>query len=69
MFEMTSQLLFLLPVLVSYFSHTEPDRLHIQIGVLISNAVASYLAPSIYDSIIRLKHLPYLPDIKRAESV
>ncbi|GMT14005.1 hypothetical protein PFISCL1PPCAC_5302, partial [Pristionchus fissidentatus] len=53
-FEMTSQLLFLLPVMI---------------GVLISVAVSSHLAPSIYDSIIRLKHLPYLPDIKRAESV
>ncbi|GMS82201.1 hypothetical protein PENTCL1PPCAC_4376, partial [Pristionchus entomophagus] len=53
-FEMTSQLLFLLPVMI---------------GVLTSNAVSSYLAPSIYDSIIRLRHLPYLPDIKRAESV
>ncbi|GMR34365.1 hypothetical protein PMAYCL1PPCAC_04560, partial [Pristionchus mayeri] len=53
-FEITNQLLFLLPVLI---------------GVLVSNAVASYLAPSLYDSIIRLKHLPYLPDIRRAESV
>ena len=36
--------------------------------MLIANAVCSYLQPSIYDSIIRIKHLPYLPDIPHTSS-
>lgn len=40
----------------------------LQIAVLISNAVASFLQPSIYDSIIRIKKLPYLPDILSSAS-
>uniref|UniRef100_A0A914XRM6 CBS domain-containing protein n=1 Tax=Panagrolaimus superbus TaxID=310955 RepID=A0A914XRM6_9BILA len=38
------------------------------IAVLIANAVSSYLQPSIYDSIIQIKHLPYLPDIPHSSS-
>jgi chloride channel 2 len=34
------------------------------IAVLISNAISSALQPSIYDSIILLKQLSYLPDLK-----
>jgi chloride channel 2 len=33
------------------------------IAVLISNAIAALLQPSIYDSIILIKKLPYLPDL------
>ncbi len=38
------------------------------IAVLISNAIASLLQPSCYDSIIMIKKLPYLPDILPASS-
>ena len=38
--------------------------LFLQIAVLISVAVASLIQPSFYDSIIQLKELPFLPDIK-----
>ncbi len=38
------------------------------IAVLISNAIASLLQPSCYDSIIMIKRLPYLPDILPASS-
>ncbi|CAD6198344.1 unnamed protein product [Caenorhabditis auriculariae] len=41
----------------------------IMIAVLISNAIASCLQPSIYDSIIRIKNLPYLPDIPHTSSL
>merc|ERR1719187_2047689 len=47
-FEMTGQITHCVPVLVA---------------VLISNAIASMLQPSCYDSIILIKKLPYLPDI------
>lgn len=40
-------------------THTVP----IMISVLIANAVASLLQPSLYDSIIMIKKLPYLPDL------
>ncbi|CTQ86468.1 Chloride channel protein [Caenorhabditis elegans] len=53
-FELTGQLCHLLPVMIA---------------VLIANAVASYLQPSIYDSIIRIKNLPYLPDIPHTTSL
>ncbi|GMT21507.1 hypothetical protein PFISCL1PPCAC_12804, partial [Pristionchus fissidentatus] len=48
MFEMTGQLLALLPVLI---------------GVIVANAVHSYFEISIIDSMIQLRKLPYLPDI------
>ncbi|XP_018021412.1 chloride channel protein 2 [Hyalella azteca] len=47
-FELTGQITHLLPVMIA---------------VLIANAVANLLQPSVYDSIIRIKNLPYLPDI------
>ena len=47
-FELTGQITHCVPVLVA---------------VLISNAIASVLQPSCYDSIILIKKLPYLPDI------
>uniref|UniRef100_A0A914C2F8 Chloride channel protein n=1 Tax=Acrobeloides nanus TaxID=290746 RepID=A0A914C2F8_9BILA len=52
-FEMTGQLLYILPVMIA---------------VLVANAICSYLQPSIYDSIIKIKHLPYLPDIPPTSS-
>jgi chloride channel 2 len=52
-FELTGQLVALLPVMVA---------------VLIANAVCSYFQPSIYDSIISLKGLPFLPEIPHASS-
>ena len=41
--------------------------LYFQVSVLIANAVANRLQPSFFDSIIRLKKLPYLPDIVSAK--
>ncbi|GMT14339.1 hypothetical protein PFISCL1PPCAC_5636 [Pristionchus fissidentatus] len=54
MFEVTGQITALLPVMIS---------------VIIAVAVCSYLQPSIYDSVIRIKHLPYLPDIRHTPSI
>ncbi|CAG9810707.1 unnamed protein product [Chironomus riparius] len=48
LFEMTGQITHLLPVMIA---------------TLISCAVAAILQPSIFDSIIVLKKLPYLPDL------
>lgn len=52
-FEMTGQITHIIPIMIS---------------VLASNAVASLLAPSIYDSIILIKKLPYLPDLLPSSS-
>ncbi|KAI1711991.1 voltage gated chloride channel domain-containing protein [Ditylenchus destructor] len=52
-FELTGQVLFILPVMVA---------------VLIANAVCSYFQPSIYDSAIKLKHLPFIPNIPPSTS-
>jgi len=52
-FELTGQLHYILPVMIA---------------VLVANAVCSYLQPSIYDSIIQIKHLPYLPNIPQTSS-
>lgn len=52
-FELTGQLMYILPVMIA---------------VLISNATCAYLQPSIYDSIIKAKNLPYLPDIPSTSS-
>merc|ERR1719422_3077764 len=52
-FELTGQIALCVPVLVA---------------VLISNAIASFLQPSCYDSIILIKKLPYLPDIVPSSS-
>uniref|UniRef100_A0A7M5X152 Chloride channel protein n=2 Tax=Clytia hemisphaerica TaxID=252671 RepID=A0A7M5X152_9CNID len=49
-FELTGQITHILPVMVA---------------VLIANAVVQPLQPSIYDSIIEIKKLPNIPDIKR----
>ncbi|XP_070561074.1 chloride channel protein 2-like isoform X2 [Ptychodera flava] len=46
-FELTGQIVHILPVMIA---------------VLIANAIAHLLQPSIYDSIIQIKRLPYLPD-------
>ena len=43
--------------------------LSMQIAVLIANSISSLLQPSIYDSIILLKELSYLPDLKINKSV
>ncbi|XP_075233204.1 chloride channel protein 2 isoform X2 [Lycorma delicatula] len=47
-FEMTGQITHIIPIMMA---------------VLISNAIASLLQPSLYDSIILIKKLPYLPDL------
>ncbi|CAG5129965.1 unnamed protein product, partial [Candidula unifasciata] len=52
-FEVTGQISHILPAVIS---------------VLIANAVANLLQPSFYDSIIKLKKLPYLPDIISTKS-
>merc|ERR1719354_306491 len=49
-FELTGQITHILPVMIA---------------VLIANAVIQPLQPSIYDSIIEIKKLPNIPDIKR----
>ncbi|PAV88998.1 hypothetical protein WR25_14953 isoform D [Diploscapter pachys] len=38
-------------------------RLYGEIAVLISNAVCAYLQPSLFDTMIKIKHLPFLPDL------
>jgi chloride channel 2 len=53
-FELTGQITHILPVMIA---------------VLIANAIAQYLQPSFYDSIIQIKQLPYLPDLKRGRFV
>ncbi|XP_059489334.1 chloride channel protein 2 isoform X2 [Neocloeon triangulifer] len=52
-FEMTGQITHIIPIMIA---------------VLISNAVASLLQPSLYDSIILIKRLPYLPDLLSSSS-
>ncbi|XP_043513002.1 chloride channel protein 2 isoform X1 [Frieseomelitta varia] len=52
-FEMTGQITHIVPVMIA---------------VLISNAIAALLQPSIYDSIILIKKLPYLPDLLPSSS-
>ncbi|KAF7286626.1 chloride channel protein 2 isoform X2 [Rhynchophorus ferrugineus] len=52
-FEMTGQITHIVPIMIS---------------VLTSNAIASLLAPSIYDSIILIKKLPFLPDLLPSSS-
>ncbi|KAJ8939745.1 hypothetical protein NQ314_011031 [Rhamnusium bicolor] len=52
-FEMTGQITHIIPIMIA---------------VLISNAIASLLSPSIYDSIILIKKLPYLPDLLPSSS-
>ena len=51
--EMTGQIHHIIPLLVA---------------VLISNAVSSLLQPSLYESIIIIKKLPYLPTIRPSTS-
>ena len=53
-FELTGQITHILPVMIA---------------VLIANAIASLLQPSFYDSIILIKELPYLPDLKKYVSI
>ncbi|XP_058890225.1 chloride channel protein 2-like isoform X2 [Acipenser ruthenus] len=47
-FELTGQISHILPVMIA---------------VIMANAVAQSLQPSLYDSIIRIKKLPYLPEL------
>lgn len=47
-FELTGQISHILPVMIA---------------VILANAVAQSLQPSLYDSIIRIKKLPYLPEL------
>lgn len=47
-FELTGQISHILPVMIA---------------VILSNAVAQSLQPSLYDSIIRIQKLPYLPEL------
>ncbi|GMR30814.1 hypothetical protein PMAYCL1PPCAC_01009 [Pristionchus mayeri] len=54
MFEMTGQLVHLLPVLIT---------------VIVANTVCSFFEISIIDSIIKLRSLPYLPDLSSGSSV
>lgn len=52
-FELTGQLHHILPVMIS---------------VLIANMICQKYSPSIYDSIIQMKNLPYLPDLRKGDS-
>lgn len=47
-FELTGQISHILPVMIA---------------VILANAVAQSLQPSLYDSIIKIKKLPYLPEL------
>ncbi|KAJ7990612.1 hypothetical protein DPEC_G00302200, partial [Dallia pectoralis] len=47
-FELTSQISYLLPVMIA---------------VILANVVAQSFQPSLYDSMIRIKKLPYLPEL------
>ncbi|XP_015284313.1 PREDICTED: chloride channel protein 1-like, partial [Gekko japonicus] len=47
-FELTGQISHILPMMVA---------------VILANMVAQSLQPSLYDSIIQVKKLPYLPDL------
>uniref|UniRef100_A0A3P9NYV7 Uncharacterized protein n=1 Tax=Poecilia reticulata TaxID=8081 RepID=A0A3P9NYV7_POERE len=47
-FELTGQISHILPVIIA---------------VILANVVAQSLQPSYYDSIIRIKKLPYLPEL------
>ena len=40
----------------------------VMIAVLVSNAISTLLQPSLYDSIIMIKKLPYVPDIISSSS-
>ncbi|KAJ7393609.1 Chloride channel protein 2 [Desmophyllum pertusum] len=51
-FELTGQITHILPVMIA---------------VLIANAIAQWLQPSFYDSIIQIKRLPYLPDLTKTQ--
>ncbi|KAE9419585.1 hypothetical protein Angca_007439, partial [Angiostrongylus cantonensis] len=53
-FEITGQLHYILPVMIS---------------VLLSNAVCAYMQPSFFDTIIKIKHLPFLPDIPPSNNI
>ena len=82
-FELTGQITHILPVMVGHvIVHYKAHDSHVtlsppslftclssQIAVLIANAISSLLQPSIYDSIILLKELSYLPDLKINKSV
>ncbi|KAL9890915.1 chloride channel protein 2 isoform X7 [Glossina fuscipes] len=52
-FEMTGQITHVVPVMIA---------------VLVANAIAALLQPSMYDSIILIKKLPYLPDLLPSSS-
>eukprot|EP00051_Salpingoeca_urceolata_P033177 m.19365 g.19365 ORF g.19365 m.19365 type:complete len:890 (-) comp5928_c0_seq1:43-2712(-) len=52
-FELTGQMIHIIPVLLA---------------VLVSNGIAQRLSASIYDSIIQLNGLPYLPDLQQVDS-
>ena len=51
--EMTGQIQHIIPVLVA---------------VIVSNAISTLLQPSLYESIIMIKNLPYLPNILPSSS-
>ncbi|XP_065217998.1 chloride channel protein 2 isoform X2 [Planococcus citri] len=52
-FEMTGQITHIIPMMIA---------------VLVANAIAALLQPSLYDSIILIKKLPYLPDLLPSNS-
>uniref|UniRef100_A0A0K0FLK6 Chloride channel protein n=1 Tax=Strongyloides venezuelensis TaxID=75913 RepID=A0A0K0FLK6_STRVS len=52
--ELTGQVIYLIPLMIA---------------VLVANGVATYFRPSIYDVIIKIKHLPYLPEIPPSNSI
>ncbi|VDO47247.1 unnamed protein product [Haemonchus placei] len=62
-FEITGQLHYILPVMLEENINRLNNNVHIQISVLLSNAVCAYMQPSFFDTIIKIKHLPFLPDI------
>ncbi|KHN87730.1 Chloride channel protein 2 [Toxocara canis] len=66
-FELTGQLLHILPVMSVRKLCLQPIFM-LQIAVIIANITCSSFQPSFFDSIIKIKHLPYLPDIPKSTS-
>nr|XP_006812245.1 PREDICTED: chloride channel protein 2-like [Saccoglossus kowalevskii] len=55
-------------VIVAELSGQITHILPVMVAVLIANAIALLLQPSIYDSLIQINKLPYLPDIPTGEA-
>lgn len=55
-------------VVISEMTGSIRHIIPVMIAVLVANAISTLLQPSLYDSIIMIKKLPYLPDIISSSS-